>query len=62
MQTVVTLLENVFKIHRANFKILEKALKLENYPKIITGVLLRKNLVLRIASKKINETFWFIKT
>ena len=42
--------------------IFEKALILENNPRSITIVMLKKNLVLQIESKKVNEiNFHFIK-
>lgn len=52
--------ERFEKIYRADFEIFEKALKMENCPKLynaIVGVIWRKTLVLRIAKKEVDKTF-----
>ena len=44
-------------IYRGVLKIFEKVLKMENCPKIITVVVVRKNPILGIAIKLIDKTF-----
>ena len=45
------------KIYRAVLKIFAKALKFQNYRKIITRMILEKQFVLEIANTSFNKTF-----
>jgi len=46
------------KIYRAVLKIFAKALKFKNYHKIITRMILEKQLVLEITNTSFNRTFY----
>ena len=45
------------KIYQTVFKIFAKALKIKNYRKIITRMILEKQVVLEIANTSFNKTF-----
>ena len=45
------------KVYRAVLNIFAKALKLKNYHKIITRMILEKQVVLEIANISFNKTF-----
>ena len=49
--------EGFKKIYQGVWKIFEKALKMENHPKIIMVVVFRKYSIFGITIKRINKTF-----
>ena len=56
MLALSSMLREGFKKSNGNFKIFEKALKMENCPKIVMEVVVRKDPVLGIAIENFDKT------